>query len=80
MKKVIITTCSGKELVAKTKVSENVLFNHIGYDFITRHKDNPFLSQFYHGEKGIVTESVRYRRIEELKKKYYNKPIHELLG
>lgn len=80
MKKVIITTCSGKELIAKTKGDANVLFNHIGYEFIIRHKDNPFLSQFYHGEKGIVTNSAKYRQIEDLKKRYSKKPLHELLG
>lgn len=80
MKKVIITTCNGKEIVAKTKSDANVLFSQVGYEFIIRHKDNSFLRKFYHGENGIITNSKRYTQIESLKKEYGDKPLHELLG
>lgn len=42
MRKVIITTCSGKVLICKTKGDAYVLLKHIGYDFIARNKHNRF--------------------------------------
>lgn len=80
MKKVIITTCTGKTLVAKTKSDANVLFRQVGYEFVIRNKNNCFLGKFYHGENGIITNSERYTQINSLKKEYGNKPLHELLG
>lgn len=80
MNKVIIKTCNGREIVAKTKFDTNVLFKHVGYCFIIRHKDDHFLRQFYHGENGIITNSDIYKQIEFLEKKYGNMPLHELLG
>lgn len=38
------------------------------------------MSQLYYGEKGVVTDTVKAKQVEELKKKYGNKPVHELLG
>lgn len=80
MNKVIITTCIGSEIVAKTKYDINVLFKHVPYCFIIRHKDNNFLRNFYHGEKGVNLESDTYKRIHEIEKKYANYQLHKLLG
>ena len=80
MKKVIITTSSGKVLTCKTKGDAYVLLKHIGYDFIARNKHNRFLSQLYYGEKGVITDTVKAKQVEGLKKRYENKPVHELLG
>lgn len=79
MKKVVITK-QGKTIIAKTKGSAVVLFGQIGYGFIIRHKDNKFLSQFYHGKNGIYINSDKYNEICALEKKYKNEPIHKLLG
>lgn len=80
IKKVIITTCSGKVLTCKTKGDAYVLLKHIGYDFIVCNKHNRFLSQLYYGKKGVVTDTVKAKQVEEFLKKYGNKPVHELLG
>lgn len=80
MKKLIITTKDGKSIIAKTKFDYLVKFCHVSYCFILRHKDNEFLKQFYHGEKGIITSSEKYKEICKLEKHYTNNYLHDLLG
>lgn len=80
MNKVTITTKDGKKVIAKTKFNPFVKFNQVGYCFIFTYKDNEFLKQFYHGEKGIIIGSEKYKEIRPLEKQYANHYLHELLG
>ena len=80
MNKVTITTKNGKKVIAKTKFNPFVKFNQVGYCFILTYRDNEFLKQFYHGERGIITGSENYKEICSLEKQYANNYLHELLG
>jgi hypothetical protein len=80
MYKVIVTTANGKTSFYKTKRSDDILFGQTGYCFIIRHKKHPVFSQFYYGEKGIITGTETDKRISNLEKQYEKIPVADMVG
>lgn len=80
MYKVIVTTAKGKTSVYKTKRSNEILFGHLSYHFICRHKNHPVFNQFYYGDKGIIMGTETYNRIINLEKQYDKIPVADMLG
>ena len=68
MYKVIVTTANGKTSFYKTKRSDDILFGQTGF------------SQFYYGEKGIITGTETDKRISNLEKQYEKIPVADMVG